>query len=208
VVLKKFHSKKARSRLASSIALRDHDPTPTPSPPSGELRLLDEVRARGPPGDDKPLRRNMDIAWRDEVVDIFRVDATGDGPALEVWQAALRLRPEDKFTLILALLAEEFGGVNPYCVFHPYRRLLLRLLEADNPAEGDLIMAVLHRLHEVPPYKRRSFFDRMARNRIADELEDYLAVDWTETAFPDPEAEETEGLLIGELAEVILQLSY
>src|SRR5262249_38647522 len=115
----------------------------------------------------KPLRRNMDISWRDEVVDIFRVDHTGDGPALQVWQAALRLGAEEKFTLILALLADEFGGGTPYCLFHPYRRLLLRLLEADDPTEGDLMMAVLHRLHEVPPYKRKSYFDRMARDRIS-----------------------------------------
>jgi len=54
-------TKKARSRLASSIALRDHDPTPTPSPPSGELRLLDEVRARGPPSDENRLLSKHEV---------------------------------------------------------------------------------------------------------------------------------------------------
>ena len=60
MVLKKFHSKKARSRLASSIALRDDDPPP-PSPPSGELRLLDEVRARGPPSDENRLLSKHEV---------------------------------------------------------------------------------------------------------------------------------------------------
>ena len=53
-------TKKARSRLASSIAPRDDDPTPTPSPPS-ELRLLDEVRARGPPSDENRLLSKHEV---------------------------------------------------------------------------------------------------------------------------------------------------
>lgn len=55
-------TKKARSRLASSIAFRDNDPTPTPSPPCGELRLLDgEVRARGPPSDENRLLSKPEV---------------------------------------------------------------------------------------------------------------------------------------------------
>jgi predicted DNA-binding transcriptional regulator AlpA len=54
-------TKKARSRPASLIALADNDPTPSPSPPSGELRPLDEVRARGPPSDELRLLTKRDV---------------------------------------------------------------------------------------------------------------------------------------------------
>jgi hypothetical protein len=165
------------------------------------VRVEDMLRAVMRQQQLKPLRRSIDFTCLDHIVDIFRLGNTGDGPALQVWPAAERLREEEKYALVLALLAHpDLSARRVFSGLNHYRQLLLRLLE------GDLVESALRRLGEVPPHRRKSYLQALAR--VSDELESYLAVDWTEEQHAAEEearqeAERDQAEPVGEVIELV-----
>jgi hypothetical protein len=95
-----------------------------------------------------------------------------------------RLEDHEAFIFILMVLAEKFSRCSVLTGFNEYQQLLLRLLQ------GDFIEAVLRRVSELIPEKRRSFLKGLMKHST--ELESYLAVDWSEETFGEREAEDEE----------------
>jgi hypothetical protein len=156
-------------------AIQDHRP----------VRIEELLRSVSRERQLRPLRRGSDYMWRDFKTALFGMEGGELRPAGKMLLQMERWPPEDQFEFILVVLADYFASRNLLLGANEYRQLLLRLLQ------GDFIEAVVHRLTERQPQCHKFFFRGLLKRKM-DELEQFLAVDWSETAFGEPAAEIVE----------------
>jgi hypothetical protein len=131
----------------------------------------------------RPLRRSMDFTWDSRIIELLGgLQGGKPGPRMKAYDVIRHLEDDEAFIFILMVVAEKFSSRSVYTGFNEYQQLLLRLLQ------GDFIEAVLRRVSELIPEKRRSFLKGLMKHST--ELENFSAVDWSEVTFGEREAEE------------------
>jgi hypothetical protein len=149
------------------------------------VRLEDMLHAVERQQQLRPLRRSMDFTWSSRIIELLGGLEGGKlRPQMKAYDVIRRLDDHEAFIFILMVAAEKFSSCSVLTGFNEYQQLLLRLLQ------GDFIEAVLRRVSELIPEKRRSFLKGLMKHST--ELESYLAVDWSEETFGEREAEDEE----------------